>query len=172
MTTTELVAKAKEKVALTRLQSGQLSFHRYSTLAGVRFVQELSREKDVSHISLDEFARAFHGTATKNTRIRAKNQLRSLIPILIEDGWLVIPEYFERQLSGVMYVRNIPDQDDEDNTGMIENRLEAVVRQRDLKQNRLEQLKANFKYVIDGDAGDEEIENTEDDESQDYLPVA
>lgn len=45
-----LVAKAQEKVELTRLQSGQLSFRRYTTLGGVRFVQEISRTR-MCHIS-------------------------------------------------------------------------------------------------------------------------
>ena len=161
-----LVAKAQEKVELTRLQSGQLSFHRYTTLGGVRFVQEMSKDKGVTHISVEEFARAFHGTATKNTRKRAKQQLRYLIPILIEDGWLVVPEYADRELSGLVYVRSIPDDDAETVNDMIRERIEVAERRSELSAVRVNQLKANFQYVITIADDSSEAETNCDDSDQ------
>ena len=144
---TELLVKAEEKVPLTRLQTGQLSFHRYTFLAGIRFVMEMSDDKDVTNISLDDFARAFHGTASKTSRKSSKQQIRRLISMLIDEGWLVVPDYEGRELAGLTYVRNIPDNDDDDVAGMIASRIETAERQRDVKQERLEQLKSNYQRV-------------------------
>lgn len=101
----------------------------------------------MSHISVEEFARAFHGTATKSTRKRAKQQLRYLVPILIEDGWLVVPEYTDRELSGIVYIRSMPDEDAETVHDMIRERIEAAERRCELGAERVNQLKANFQYV-------------------------
>ena len=64
----DLLVKSEEKTTVTRLQSGQLLFQCFSFMAGVRFLDETSGDKDVTHIKLDDFARAFHGTATKTTQ--------------------------------------------------------------------------------------------------------
>lgn len=146
--THDLLVKARASVSLIKLPSGQLRFLRFTVLSGVRFLDELAEDKDVLHISLDDFARAFHGTATKSTRKRSKSQIRRLIPILIDDGWMVVTDYEGREMSGLTYVRNIPDRDDDDIVGMLRSRIEAAAHQRDIKQSRLEQLKANFQKII------------------------
>ena len=144
----DLITKAKDKVVSTRLQSGQLSFHRYTFLAAVVFIEALSVGKDVSHITLDDFARAFHGTSTKTTRKRSKDQIRRLIPMLIDEGWLLLPDYEGRELSGLIYVRSIPDDDDADIEGMIADRIATAERQFDIKHDRLYQLKETVRSVM------------------------
>ena len=145
---TTLIEQAQDKVALTRLSTGQLSFHRYTFLAGIRFLVEVSGENDVTHFSLDEWARAFLGTAAKRTREIAKGQIRRFIPGVIDEGLLVVPEYEGRELAGFVWVRNIPDDDADGIADMVADRIAKAERQSDAKQQRLDQLKTIYQDVV------------------------
>lgn len=107
--TTELMTRASA-LPLMRRQNGELLFPRFTTLAGVRYVDEMTREKDVVRISVDEFARAFHGIASSSNRRKSKPQLRQLYKTFLEDGQMVVPEYADDgKLVGLLCVRALPD---------------------------------------------------------------
>ena len=138
--TTDLVTKANN-VELFRRASGDITFARFSVLNGVRYVLEKSGNNDVTRMSIDDFCRAFHGMACASNRKRTKPQLRRLIRMLIEDGQLALPEYSDDgQLVGIVYVQNIPDDDDEGIMEMVNECASRAKRQKDLNETKLLQL--------------------------------
>lgn len=158
----ELAVIAREKVELMRTQSGQLVFHRYTQLGGIRFVLEMVGDRDFVRIDLDEFTRAFHGRATKESRKKAKAQMRRLLSLLIDDGWRVAPDYDERhQLSGIIYMLTPPEHDDQGMVETIRDRIGIAKRQRDLKEHRLRQLLSNWHDILENDSEDEDNDDDE-----------
>ena len=140
--TSDLMTRAGS-VEVFRKKTGDITFPRFSIIAGVRLVSELSAKNDVTHISLSDFCRPFHGVACGSTRKRAKAQLRCVIRTFIQDGQLAVPEYGDDgQLVGLVFVRRITDDSQDDILPMIASWAAKAKRQKYLSTMHLTRLDA------------------------------
>ena len=146
--TSDLMTRAGS-VEVFRKKTGDITFPRFSVLAGVRLVSELSAKNDVTHISLSDFCRPFHGVACGSTRKRAKSQLRYVIKTFIEDGQLAIPEYGDDgQLVGLVFVRCITSDSQDDILPMIASWAAKARRQKELGTTHLTRLDATVSQLL------------------------
>ena len=146
--TSDLMTRANS-VEVFRKKGGDITFPRFSVLAGVRLVSELSADKHVTHISLDDFCRPFHGVSCASTRKRAKPQVRNVIKAFIEDQQLAIPEYgADGQLAGLVYIKDITDDNREDVLPMVAGWAKKAQRQKELGEKHLGRLSAIVSQLL------------------------
>ena len=146
--TSDLMTRAGS-VEVFRKKTGEMTFPRFSVLAGVRLVSELSAKNDVTHISLDNFCRPFHGVACGSTRKRAKAQLRCVIKMFIEDGKLAVPEYSDDgQLVGLVFVRRITSDNQDEILPMITKWAAKAKRKKELGATHLTRLDAIVSHLL------------------------
>ena len=146
--TSELMTRASS-VEIFRKKDGAITFPRFSVLAGVRLVSELSVKNDVTHISLDDFCRPFHGVACSSTRKRAKSQLRCVIKMFIDDGKLAVPEYSDDgHLAGLVFVRRITSDNQDEILPMIANWAAKAKRKKELGATHLLRLDAIVRQLV------------------------
>lgn len=156
---TALVEKAIANNKLMHLTGSGLACHRFTTVDGIAYAMERIHGKEWVRVTLNEFTRTFHGTATKATRKRAKSQMRQLMKTLLSDGWLVSPYYNEgRRLAGMVFAKRIPTPDDEGIADMIHDYINAAERRRDLHEERAQQLRESLNRAM-CDIEDEPNEN-------------
>lgn len=145
---TDLVEKALDKVQITRTQSGDLRLPRYTANGAIILLNEKCQNRDYAFVSLDEWARTFLGTVSKTTRQIAKGQIGRCVRSLQETDWLVVADYDgQGRLVGIIYVRSIPDNDEDGIYDLVRDRMDVALKRSEMNQHRFDQLSAKLSTV-------------------------
>ena len=140
---TDLLAVAREKVELQVTRSGDLRAPCYSRYAAMILLAEKCHSRDYVFISVGDWAKTMIGTSNATTREMAKGQISRFVRLMSDDpGWLIVSDYdIQGRLIGLIYVRRIPEEDDDGVFEIIMDRINTSERRSEVNSHRAEMMR-------------------------------